>query len=258
LPEDDLVRDVDRIVERVLARAKIPGAARRREIERELRDHVEDMAEEDLDRFGSPEVIGDALARVYAPERVAAHVARSVTLVIASGLVAAVIIAGVQVVMTAATLRAISSEIAGFAAVALGYSAAYLARRQFRLSLPAVVGVIVVGACWIGVGLSVLAPRHAVMATVAFLSTACGGLLMYAPVPLVWLAGTAGPLLIASVALGPLVPGAGWFPWRIWIGLSLSCVALRLVVRVFERYLFTDENRSEYTATTSFPGQQRW
>lgn len=233
------MRDVHRIVERVLARAKIPGVARRREIERELRDHVEDMAEEDLDRFGSPEVIGDALARVYAPERVAAHVARSATLVIASGLVAAVIIAGVQVVMTAATLRAISSEIAGFAAVALGYSAAYLARRQFRLSLPSVVGVIVVGACWIGVGLSVLAPRHAVIATVAFLSTACGGLLVYAPVPLVWLAGTAGPLLVASVVLGPLVPGAGWFPWRIWIGLSLSCVALRLVVRVFERYVFS-------------------
>jgi hypothetical protein len=251
------MRDVDRIVERVLTRARIPGAARRREIERELRDHLEDMAEEDLARFGDPEVVGDALARVYAPERLATHVARSATLVIASGLVAAVIIAGVQVVMTAATLRAISSEIAGFAAVALGYSAAYLGWRQFRLSLPSVVGVIVVGACWIGVGLSVLAPRHAVIATVAFLSTAFGGLLVYAPVPLLWLAGTAGPLLVASVVLGPLVPGAGRFPWLIWVGLSLSCVALRLVVRVFERYVFTDETRSEYTATTPFPGPGR-
>jgi len=114
-----------------------------------------------------------------------------------------------------------------------------------------------VGACWIGVGLSVFAPRHAVIATVAFLSTACAGLLVYAPVPLLWLAGTAGPLLMASVVLGPLVPGAGRFPWLIWVGLSLSCVALRLVVRVFERYVFTDETRSEYTATTSFPGQGR-
>jgi len=239
------MREVDRIVERVLLRAKIPGAARRREIERELRDHLEGMAEEDLDRFGSPEVVGDALARVYAAERLAAHVARSATLVIASGLAAAVIITGVQVVMTAATLRAISSEIAGFATVALGYCAAYLARRQFRLSVPSVVGVIVGGALWISAGLSVLAPRHAVIATVAFLSTAFGGLLVYAtPVPLLWLAGTAGPLLIASIALGPLVPGAGRFPWLIWVGLSLSCGALRLVVRVFERYVFSDQLRS--------------
>ena len=251
------MRDVDRIVERVLARARIPGAARRREIERELRDHLEDMADDDLVRFGDPEIVGDALARVYAPERWAAHVARSAALVIASGLAAAVIIAGVQVVMTGATLRAISTEIAGFATVALGYCAAYLARRRYRLSLPSVVGVIAGGALWIGVSLSVLAPRHAVIATVAFLSAAFGGLLVYAPIPLLWLAGTAGPLLIASVALGPLVPGAGRFPWLIWAGLSLSCVALRIVVRVFERYVFTEATRSEYTATTVFPGQGR-
>lgn len=251
------MRDIDRIVERVLARARIPGATRRREIERELRDHLEDLAEADLARFGDPEVVGDALGRVYAPERWAAHVARAATLVLASGLAAAVIITGVQVVMTAATLREISTEIAGFATVALGYCAAYLARRRYRLSLPSVVGVITGGALWIGVGLSVLAPRHAVIATVAFLSTAFGGLLVYAPVPLLWLAGTAGPLLMASVVLGPLVPGAGRFPWLIWVGLSLSCVALRIVVRVFERYVFTDETRSEYTATILFPGQGR-
>jgi hypothetical protein len=234
------VQDVDRIVERVMSRARIPGAARRREVERELRDHLEDMGEEGLHRFGSPDVIGDALARVYARQRLATQVARSATLIVASSITAAIVITSVQVVM-GATLREVSSEITGFAAVALGYCAAYLARRQFRLPMLSAVGLMCGVAVWLGAGLSVLAPRHALIATVAFLSTACAGLLAFAPVPFLWLAGTAVPLLIAGVTLGPLVPGAGRFPWLIWFGLSCSCAALRLVVRVFERYVFSEK-----------------
>lgn len=237
--------DVDRIVERILARARIPGVARRREIERELRDHLEDLAEVGLERFGNPDAIGDALARVYAPARLLAHVARSGTLTIASSLAAAVIITSVQVVLTigtsaslGATLRHVSSETAGIVAVASGYCAAYLARRQLRLSTPGAVGLILAVALWLATGLSVFAPRHTPIATAAFLSTAFGGLLTFAPVPLLWLAGTAAPLLIAGIALGPLLPGAGAFPWLLWVALSLSCGAFQLVAYALERLAF--------------------
>lgn len=238
--------DPDRIIERIVARARIPGVARRREIERELRDHLEDMADDDLERFGDPEAVGDALAEVYATERLAAQIARAIALVAASGLAAAVIIGGVQTAMAmwaatplVATLEQMDSEILGFVAVAFGYCASYLIRRQFHLGLPRAVGLILVVAFWIGAGLSQLAPGHAAIATVAYLSTAFGELLASAPVPLLWLAGTAGPLLIASLALGPLLPGAGSFPWAMWLALSMACVALRLVVRMFERHVFS-------------------
>jgi hypothetical protein len=238
--------DADRIVEQILSRARIPGAKRRREIERELRDHLEDMAEQGLERFGSPEDVGVALARVYATERLVAQVARLTVMVVASGIAAAVIIGGVQAAMAiwtaaplAATVAQMGSEVVGFAAVALGFCVSYLARRQFHLSLPGVTGLILVVAVWIGAGLSVLAPRHAVIATVAFLSTAFGGLLAFAPVPLLWLAGTGGPLLIAGIALGPLLPGGGRFPWLMWLGLSLACGALRFIARAFEQHVFT-------------------
>jgi hypothetical protein len=236
------VLDVDRIVERVMLRARIPSAARRREIERELRDHLEDMTEEGLDRFGSPDDVGDALARVYAPERLVRQLARSAALVMAASVVAAFIIGSVQIVVgTAATVAQLGSESVGFAAVALGYCASYLTARRFRLPASNAIGLILGGAIWIGAGLSVFAPRHAIIATVAFLSAAFGGLLGYAPVPLLWLAGTAGPLLAFGLALGPLLPGAGRFPWAMWVALSLSCGGLRLIVHIFERYVFTED-----------------
>jgi hypothetical protein len=239
------VRDPDRIIERIMSRAGIPGAARRRDIERELRDHLEDMADDDLEQFGSPEAVGDALARVYATERLAAQIARALALVIVSGLAAAAVIGSVQAATAigtapsvVATLVRVRSEFVGLVAVAFGYCASYGARRRLRFSLPSTVALIIAAALWLRVGLSVLAPQHAGIATVAFLSTALGGALSCTPVPLLWLAGTAAPLLIAGIAFGPLLPDGGRFSWTMWLGLSLSCVAMRFVVRTFERHVF--------------------
>jgi hypothetical protein len=56
---------------------------------------------------------------------------------------------------------------------------------------------------------------------------------------LVWFGGTALPLLIAWALFGPLI--SGWqFPWLVWLGLTISCKALREIVRLFEGVFVED------------------
>jgi len=58
-------------------------------------------------------------------------------------------------------------------------------------------------------------------------------------IPFVWFAGTALPLLIAWAVFGPLI--SRWqFPWLAWLGITISCKALREVVRLFERLFVKD------------------
>jgi len=58
-------------------------------------------------------------------------------------------------------------------------------------------------------------------------------------IPFVWFAGTALSLLIAWAVFGPLI--SRWqFPWSAWLGITISCKALREVVRLFERLFVKD------------------
>src|SRR5271155_867541 len=88
----------DDIVRRVISLCRVPSAKRRREIEKELHAHVEDIAEEARSqgyddssirrivarRFGKPHQVAAAFASVYARERVARCVVGSAVLAIAS------------------------------------------------------------------------------------------------------------------------------------------------------------------------------
>ena len=66
-----------------------------------------------------------------------------------------------------------------------------------------------------------------------------GRLLQRIEICLVWLAGTALPLLIAWALFGRVI--SGWqFPWLVWLGVTISCKAMQEIVRLFERVLVED------------------
>lgn len=97
---------LDRIVSRVILLAKLPGKKRRREVEKELRAHLDDLAEEARSqgyddetaarivrlRFGQPADVAAAFASVYAPERLAKRILQSAILVTASTVAVAAVI----------------------------------------------------------------------------------------------------------------------------------------------------------------------
>lgn len=246
---------LDHIVSRVIVLAKLPGKKRGSEVARELRAHLDDVAEELRSqgyddetaarivriRFGEPQEIAAAFASVYAPERWARRVLQAVSLFAASAIAVVVVVSTVQFVAAmctaqsiVSTLRGIPQEIFGLAAITAGYCSLYAGERLFPASLArAALPSATLGLCLAAV-FAWLTPQHAVLPLVAFACAASARLLQRWEIPLLWFAGTALPLLIAWVWFGRLVPC--WeFPWLIWLGLTVSCKALREIVRLFER-----------------------
>ncbi len=249
----------DDIVPRVISLCRVPSARRRREIEKELHAHVEDIAEEARSqgydelsvrriveaRFGKPHEVAAAFASVYAPERVARWVVGLATLVIASLVAVGLVIGSVQSIAAICTATSIASsfryihwELLGFGAVALGYCSLYLGERLFPASLAKAVLPSAALIFCVGGFVSWVTPGHAALPLVAFTCAALGRLLQSVDIPLVWLAGTAGPLLIEWTFFGPLMSGHGQFPWLMWLGLTVSCKVLQELVQLFERSVF--------------------
>ena len=258
--EGQHVTHLDHIVARVIVLAKLPGNKRGCEVAKELRAHLDDLAEEVRSqgyddeastrivrmRFGEPQEIAAAFASVYAPERWARRILQSIILLAASTIAVVVVISTVQSIAAMCTAESILStfwdihrEVLGFAAIAAGYCSLYAGERLFSTSrvwalLPSVT---------LGLGLAAvfawLIPQHAALPLVAFACAASGRLLQRLEIPFIWFAGTALPLLIAWVLFGRLLPG--WqFPWLVWLGLTISCKALREIVRLFERAFMED------------------
>jgi hypothetical protein len=251
------------LIQQVIARSRLPGQRRRREILRELSAHLEDSAEAlrggEYDecsiermvelRFGDAEAVGRAFAVVYRRDRWVRSAASVLALFVAAILAATMVIGGIQSLVaigTAHPLRATfadaTSELIGIAAVAVGYCSPYLAE---RLGVPPVRQTLwLVGAIGLAVGGYCIAtpPAQTAMPIVAFACAASARLLQRFDVPLLWLGGTAGPLLIAWYGLGPLIetglPGARLFPWSVWCGITGACLLLRPIVRLFEGHVF--------------------
>jgi hypothetical protein len=251
---------LDRIVSRVILLAKLPGNKPRCEVEQELRAHLDDLAEEARSqgyddeaaarivrmRFGQPEEVAAAFASVYAPERLAKRILQSAILVTASTVAVVVAIGTVQSIAALctansiiSTLRDIHRELFGFAAIVAGYCSLYAGERLFPTSLARTLLPSVTLGLWLAAVFGWLIPQHGALPLVAFMCAAFGRLLQRVEIPLVWLAGTGGPLLIAWALCGPLI--SGWqFPWLVWLGLTISCKALREIVRLFERVFVED------------------
>jgi len=254
------MRHLDHIVSRVVRLAKLPGNRHRCEVAKELRAHLDDLAEEmrcqgyDEEatarfvrmRFGDPEEVAAAFAAVYAPERWARRILQSALLFAASIITVVVVISAVQSIAAMCTAQSVLStfqnihrEVFGFAAIAAGYCSLYAGERLFSASRARAL----LPSATLGLGLAAvfvwLIPQHAVLPLVAFACAASGRLLQRVQTPFVWFAGTALPLLIAWALLGPLLPG--WqFPWLVWLGLTISCKALWEITRLFERVFVAD------------------
>ena len=253
--EGQLVTHLDHIVSRVILLAKLPDNKHRREVAKELRAHLDDLGEESRSqgyddeatarivriRFGDPHEVAAAFAFVYAPERWARRILQAAILVAVSTVAVGLVISTVQsiaAICTAtsvlSTLRDIHHEVFGLAAIAAGYCSLYAGERLFAKSLArALLPSVTLGLSLAAV-LAWLIPQHVALPLAAFTCAASGRLLQRVPIPFVWFAGTALPLLIAWMLFGRLLPG--WqFPWLVWLGLTISCKALREIVRLFER-----------------------
>jgi uncharacterized protein (UPF0335 family) len=245
----------DHLVSRVIMLAKLPSYKHRREVEKELRAHLDDLAEDAKSqgyddkaserivrmRFGEPEEIAAAFATVYAAERLARRILHSTLLMTASIVAVVVVVATVQsiaAICTASsvvlTLRELHRECFGFCAIAAGYCSLYAGERLFPASLARALLPSVTLGLLLAAVFDWLIPQHAALPLAAFTCAAFGRLLQRVPIPFVWFAGTALPLLIAWAVFGRLI--SGWqFPWLVWLGLTISCKALREIVRLFER-----------------------
>lgn len=251
---------LDRTLSRVILLAKLPGNKRRREVEKELRAHLDDLANEARSygydeqttarivkmRFGEPEEVAAAFASVYTPERLARRIVQSFILVTASIMAVVVVIGTVQSVMAictggsiVSTLRSLHWEVFGFVAIVAGYCSLYAGERFFPTSLAkALFSCFVLGLC-LATLFGLLIPQHMALPLAAFTCAALGRLLQHVEIPCVWFAGTALPLLIAWALVGPLL--SGWqFPWLVWLSLTIACKTLREIVRLFER-VFVEE-----------------
>lgn len=118
----------ERLIDEIMAGSRIPRAGRRREVQRELRAHVDDFVnacrlsgrgEADIDRllverFGDPLQIAQQFAWVYRRERVALHFgAFLISTVLVSLVISAAAIAmqaGIAFGFGAPTLRALASR----------------------------------------------------------------------------------------------------------------------------------------------------
>jgi hypothetical protein len=258
--EGQPVTRLDRIVSRVVLLAKLPGNKLRSEIAKELRAHLEDLAEEarsygyDEDasarmvkrRFGEPQEIASAFASVYAPERLAKRLAQAALLVITSTIAVVIVIGTVQSIAAICTATSILStfrdiywELFGFGAITAGYCSLYAGERLFPTSLARAVLPSVTVGLWLSALFLWLIPQHAALPLAAFTCAALGRLLQRVEIPLVWFAGTALPLLIAWALFGRLI--SGWqFPWLVWLGLTICCKVLREVVQFLERFVFSE------------------
>src|SRR5258705_5927071 len=93
------------LIQRIVADAGIVSTRRRRDLERELAAHLEDLrsdGEDPATHFGDPREIAEAFTRVYRPERMAFHAGGIFLLAAVSWTVSAAIVGAVQFLLAKA------------------------------------------------------------------------------------------------------------------------------------------------------------
>lgn len=246
------------LIQQIIALARLPDTRHRLDIERELLTHLEDLEEEARSqghnetmieriaaiRFGEPRQIAAAFASVYSLERWMRRAVACAILVLTSLVAVSLVVGTVQssaAIWTDVQFPDVSNglhwEILGLGAVALGYCSAYLGECLYPMSFAKSVTYSVILTLCIGAVLFLTVPAHAILSCIAFASAVFARLLQRVPVPLLWFAGTAGPLAIAGLVFRPQLSGQGPPSWLLWAGLTLSCGALRRVVYLFEKLI---------------------
>lgn len=256
----------DDVVARVMSQAGIPSRSRRSAVERELRNHIEDVAAElrasgcsdhDLaarirERFGDPGEVATAFSETYRSSRFASHALfRSMQLVGSFGAVG-VLIAGVQLVAAfvagvepVSILARMRMEVFGFLALTTGYVGSTIADRTTggrSVSMRIAVSVGFVAAAMIS--LTVVAPGHVLAPAVACFCAAAVRFLERARIRFAPLLGTAGPMLSAWALVGPVVVRNGHLsptvaPIIVTLDVAVACQLMSWLSSRVDRHLAT-------------------
>lgn len=250
------------LVKRIVSRSGIATTARQQELARELQSHIDDLISESRSsgcdeasieqfvgqRFGNPESIAQAFSDTYRSERMAVYLGLFAAFIIVSLFAVATVITTLQMLVSIGSGATLTTafprlrwEAVGFVALTWGYTGVYLGERLFR-KCP-LLSAVALNASLFGAAalvLHYLLPGHVTTPAVAF---ACSGLtrvLQRADVRFIWCLGTAGPVLVAWIVLGPLVNSNGRLaPWEVgfmvWMGMTLSCILMTFITKLFDR-----------------------
>jgi hypothetical protein len=255
----------DSLVRKIISKSRIVSDAKRRELAAELSSHVEDLIDEVraaghddtsvqrivCQRFGHPEEIGRAFAETYRTERIAAYTGFFSLLAIVSLAAVGSVISTLQLLVAiysgappSVAFHGMRWEIVGFLALTWGYVGMYFAELLFRRCR--LVSAVAINA-FLFLPL-VLVLRHFTLVHVAapVVAFVCGGMvriLQRLNMRFLWCAGTAIPLLLAWLSVGPVVDGDGYLAsWEVgvvvWMGMTLSCAAMTSLTKLFDRRVF--------------------
>jgi hypothetical protein len=256
--QDILVRDI-------VNASGIVGRRARREVERELQSHVEEIVEDaraaghsdqEIERivrtrFGNPEEIAGGFARVYRPERTLVRIAEftllaavSLTIILAFAYAVEVFLAlgmgrPAAGVVSSAHLR---TEVGFFAGLALGYLSLFFSSRIFTkyslLKSILLSAAVFVAVC---VGLQYWAPPQGIVLILGFASALIVRIVeLLCSRSITRLAGVAAALsLVAMLAPSCLKPtnhpGILIAVAVLCLGISISCQFMITLARLFER-----------------------
>jgi hypothetical protein len=254
------------MVKRIVSGSGIVTPVQRRELARELQSHLDDLIGEArssgcdeasipeivTERFGSPEEIAQAFCDAYRTERTAVYAAHYAALILVSLLTVATAISGIQMLVAIGSgaslsrvLRSIPWEAIGFVALTWGYTGVYLGERLFR-KLPLLNAVALNASLFsvVAFALHYFLPGHVTVPAVAFACSGLSRVLQRIDVRFLWCLGTAGPLLLAWIVLGPLIGGIERLaPWEVglmvWVGMTLSCFLMTSLTQWFDRRVTT-------------------
>jgi hypothetical protein len=254
----------DEIIRRVISRSRIPTATRQREVERELRCHMEDTEEElrllghtderirelIAAQFGDSSEVASAFFEAYKPDRVALYSIYWFALALASlAAVTAVFLVvealaaigvGDVVNLTSADLR---SGVIGLTALTWGYCGLFVGEKVFRRNSLLKSALLNVGLFALAVSVAhVVAPGRTLAPIVAFGCSASVCILQRAGMRFAWLVGSLGPLVFVRLVNGHVLSGSEHVNLRavrllVTLAITASCLILSFLPNLAERHL---------------------
>jgi hypothetical protein len=248
----------DDLIRRIISRSGPLGSGDRRDLERELRAHLEDAIEEArsqgydetqvlpvvCERFGNADEIAVQFAAGRRFERVATSAAYALVLMGTSVLTVGALIFVFQLLVAISTGRSPSDsfprlreELLGFGSLVLGYVGFYLGERSFqghRLVKAFALSSAMFTCLFILA--SVILHLGSMGPVLAFVAGISARMLQNTVLRTVWFLGTAAPVVVACLSGGPWLSTGSEIPVLAaalvrWIGLTAACYLLTLLSR---------------------------
>jgi hypothetical protein len=231
------------LIQRIVSDAGIVSLRRRRDLERELAAHLEDLQGEDpAVHFGDPAEISQAFTRVYALERIAFYTGGICLVAAISWMASAAIVGAVQFLMAKAlgfspaklfSPEHLLWETVQMAALTAGCLGIHYSQKMFsrwRLAKASALVGLVFAVSALAVELSL--PGHGRVVLMAFLWAFLVSIL--SPHRLLWIVGAG---LFAALGLTfAHAPAQALFA-SIWITLAVCCQLTLVMAGAFDRHI---------------------